>query len=334
VKPSGILLILMILSLSACAETAAQLIPVRVEPAEVAQPTPVTPAAQNELSPAATVAESIEPEAAPPTAVENERPLAARVNDARIYLETYEKQVAQMTQALQAQDVDLTGESGQDTLTQVRRQVLEALIDQQIIEQQAAQLGITISDETVEAEAQENIGQDTAQFAEWLAANNLSYEEFKSTLRSQLIAGKLFEYITRDIPETAEQIRLRHIQVADEATARTLIEQLKTGADFATLAQAQSLDENSRANGGDLGWFPRGLGPIPAEVEAAAFSLQPGQISGPIQAALGFHIIKLEEREANRPLNQEMQQALRQKFFTDWLMKQRASASIERFVEL
>ncbi len=337
--------------LNACVGRSSQPAPVPSTP--IAQPTlhireiqpePATPTVENSATEAVLAGEpDDEGQVAAPaqveglgSALENNRPLAARVNNQPLFLETYDKQVAQMAQAMQAQAVDLTTEAGQEALNQVRRQVLEALIDQLIIEQQADKLGLTITEETLETRAQELIAQEQnqAQFELWLTANNLTYQEFKKTLKSQLIANRLFEHITGHAPKTAEQIKVRHIEVADEATAWSIIEQLKNGADFAALAQAQSLADSSRANGGDLGWFSRGMAPIPPEVETVAFSLQPGQVSGPIRPALGFHIIKLEDREAERPLTNEMLQAIKKQIFTGWLAEQRALTVIERFVAL
>jgi foldase protein PrsA len=269
-------------------------------------------------------------------AFEGNQPLAARVNDQPIFLDTYEQQVAQLEQALKAQGTDTTSEQGQEALTQIKRQVLDSLIDQLIIEQQADKLGITVTEETLEAKTQESItqGPGQAQFEEWLAANNLTLETFKETLRSQLIANQMFEHITDDVLETAEQVQIRQILVADEATARTIIEQLKAGTDFALLAQEQSLDESSRANGGNIDWFPRGVGLVPPEIETIAFSLQSGEIHGPIKTPLGFYIIKLENRETERALTPDMHQALKQQTFVNWLTEQRSLTTIEKYIEL
>jgi parvulin-like peptidyl-prolyl isomerase len=267
---------------------------------------------------------------------ENGLALAAKVNDQPIFLETYQKQVHQFEQTLQAQGLDLASEEGQTTLGQIQRQVLDALIDQAIIEQEAAQLGISVSEETIETKAQESVtqGQGQEQFEAWLVANNLTYEEFKDTIRFQTIANQMFEQITSNVSESAEQIELRQILVADEATARTIIEQLKTGVDFATLAQEYSLDESNRdaKRGGSLGWFPRQAGLVPPNVEEIAFSLQQNEVSGPIKTPLGFHIIQLQNRETDRPLKIEMLQALKEQLFTAWLMERRAASTIEKFV--
>lgn len=323
--------------LCACMSRPADVAPVRFAPASVEVPVPAAQEDSPELSASAgevaAGAQNIS-NAVVDAVFEDGRPLAARVNNAPIFLDVYEQQVAQMMQALQAQAVDPATEAGQAALDQAKQQVLNALIDQLIIEQQAEALGISISEETLEARVQESIaqGQGQAQFEAWLTANSLTLADFERLLRSELIANQLFERVTGSVSNRAEQIRVRHIQVADEALARQIIEQLKGGADFAGLAQELSLDENSRTNGGDLGWLTRGIAPLPPEVEQIAFSLKPGQVSGPIGPNVGFHIIKLEEKEADRPLTNEMLQALKKQLFTGWLAQQHAASQIERYI--
>ena len=268
-------------------------------------------------------------------AVENGLRVAARVNDQPIFEDAYQKQVTQFKQSLIAQGVDLDSESGQAQLAQIRQQVLNTLVDQVIIEQAAERQGISLSAEQLEAKAQESAAQgpDRAQFEAWLAANNLTYDDFKETLRVQLIANQLFEQITSTVADSSEQIQLRQILVADEATAKTIIEQLKNGADFAELAQTASLDESSRDNGGALGWVPHGIGLVPPEVEAIAFSVQPPQVSGPIPSPLGFHIIQVQAKETERPLELGMLQALKEQYFITWLTEQRSASTIEKFID-
>ncbi|MBN1993649.1 MAG: peptidylprolyl isomerase [Anaerolineae bacterium] len=307
-------------------------------------PLPTTPVTNTPLEQTAETAPEIQLELTPPPnnqegavdqgAFEGEQPLAARVNNQPIFLDPYQKQVAQLEQALKAQNPAITGEQEQATLSQLKRQVLDSLIDQALIEQEANRLGLTITEALLEAKIQESVARGgQAQFETWLAANNLTLAEFKETLRAELMANQVFEHITRNVPDTAEQVQMRQILVADEATARAIIKQLKSGADFAALAQAHSLDESSRANGGSLGWFPRELGLVPPEVETIAFSIHPGEVSGPIKSPLGLHIIQLENREAERPLPPEIHQALKQQTFLHWLTEQRARAAIEKFIE-
>jgi peptidyl-prolyl cis-trans isomerase C len=94
-----------------------------------------------------------------------------------------------------------------------------------------------------------------------------------------------------------EEIHARHILVATEPEAKEIIERLNKGEDFATLAKEKSKDPS--AEGGDLGFFTRGqmLKPF----EDAAFALDVGKISAPVQTQFGWHVIKVEEKRT-RPL--------------------------------
>lgn len=89
-----------------------------------------------------------------------------------------------------------------------------------------------------------------------------------------------------------QEVHARHILVVSEDEAKEVAERLKKGEDFAALAKEKSKDTN--AEGGDLGFFTRGqmLKPF----EEAAFSLDVGEISEPVQTQFGWHIIKVEEK--------------------------------------
>jgi peptidyl-prolyl cis-trans isomerase C len=104
-------------------------------------------------------------------------------------------------------------------------------------------------------------------------------------------AKKIYdEKIAGMTPE--QEVHARHILVGSEAEAKEIAERLKNGEDFATVAKEKSKDTN--AEGGDLGFFARGqmLKPF----EDAAFALDVGEISGPVQTQFGWHIIKVEEK--------------------------------------
>lgn len=101
--------------------------------------------------------------------------------------------------------------------------------------------------------------------------------------------------------ESAERRQARHILITaadglDDAAAskkaEKLVAQAKSGADFADLAKQNSKDPGSAQQGGDLGWAQRGMfvGPF----EDALFSMQTGEIRGPIKTQFGYHIIRLE----------------------------------------
>ncbi|MGE3959228.1 MAG: peptidyl-prolyl cis-trans isomerase [Vicinamibacterales bacterium] len=112
--------------------------------------------------------------------------------------------------------------------------------------------------------------------------------------------------------QTPEQVRASHIllktegkdEAAVRARAEEVLKEAKGGADFAELAKKYSEDESNAQNGGDLDYFGRGR--MVPEFDAAAFAMEPGQISDLVKTQFGFHIIKLTDKKAGttRPIDE------------------------------
>ncbi|MCD8377467.1 MAG: peptidyl-prolyl cis-trans isomerase [Candidatus Gastranaerophilales bacterium] len=90
------------------------------------------------------------------------------------------------------------------------------------------------------------------------------------------------------------KVRASHILVKTEEEADKLYEELENGADFAALAEEHSLCPSKR-DGGDLKFFGRGMMVKP--FEDAAFSLEVGQVSKPVETQFGWHLIKLTDKK-------------------------------------
>jgi peptidyl-prolyl cis-trans isomerase C len=92
-----------------------------------------------------------------------------------------------------------------------------------------------------------------------------------------------------------------HIMVSKKDTADMLIQKLKEGASFEQLAFDHSIDPNAKRSKGDMGFVTWGsLSNLP-EIEEAAFKLQPGEVSPPVESRYGFHILKLIDKQPNTP---------------------------------
>jgi peptidyl-prolyl cis-trans isomerase C len=287
-----------------------------------------------------TVESTVEPATALPTAppptvtptVTPPAPLAAMVNGQYIFLADYERRVAQFEQALFEQGLDPASEDGQDNLVQIRQQVLDSLIDYALIEQGGEALGVSLGDDELESRVEADIaaGGGQAAFEEWLQATGQTRDDYKAMLRESMLTQRVMEVVTADVPDTMEQVHARHIVVDSEEEAQEIVDMLQQGADFVSLARERSVDLATKDNGGDLGWFPRGM--VAPELEAAVFGLQPGEISGVVPLGEGYHIIQVVERDPARALSPEAMVDLRFAIFDRWLAEQRAVAVIERFV--
>lgn len=306
---------------------------------EAAQDTPVAPAGDQPYPPPATqvaveptaTAATVEPE---PTAAPRVPDAAAIVNGQVIPLAEYQKELARARAFFISEGMaDPNTEEGREFLAQVGRQLLEQqLIVQVLMEQAAQRLGITITDADVQASVEamiNEVGGEQA-FQDFLTSQGMTMEDFLAQQRMQLLAYALQDEVTGDIGPTAEQVHARHILVMDEAEAQKALARVRAGEDFAKVAGEVSQDATSTEAGGDLGWFARGM--MPQEFEEAAFALEPGQVSHIVQTSFGYHIIKVLERDPDRPLSEENIQNLRQQAFLDWLTSERAKASVEILV--
>lgn len=133
----------------------------------------------------------------------------------------------------------------------------------------------------------------TANFQEFLSGiknEGISEDTIRNVVKMSVIRQEIREIVTVDIDQTQEQVWIRHILVADEGTALEVIEKLAAGEDFADLAAEYSLDDINKEQGGDLGWFARGA--MVQSFDEAAFALEVGETSGPVQTDFGWHILE------------------------------------------
>lgn len=158
-----------------------------------------------------------------------------------------------------------------------------------------------------------------------LALSGLMTDKEYRTLIAEpaILETKVEKAIGDEVPTTGEQVHVRHILLEKEEDAKNALARLQQGADFDALAKEISTDTATKDEGGDLGWFPRGV--MDAEFEKAAFAVNPGQIYPEVvQSSLGYHVIKGEGHETDRPISDEYLPTIRYKAYTDWLQKQRS----------
>lgn len=269
----------------------------------------------------------------PVTPVPANAPLAARVNGQGIPLELFNRLAAQAQAAMIQNGIDPKSAVGQETLKNIKFQLLEQLIDDVIVTQQAEYQAVKVTDADVNTRLAEMI-QDAGgveKLNEYLTKNQMTLSDLCTQMRANLISEIMFNRITAAFPTTAEQVHVRQILVSTPATAQTLRDRARRGEDFAALAKQYSLDETSKANGGDLGWVPRGV--LDPRLDAVIFDLPVGQVSDVITTNFGYHIVQVIAKDKARPLPPELLQEQRQRAFFEWLRVVRDSVKIERFVQ-
>ena len=203
-------------------------------------------------------------------------------------------------------------------LREARLRFLLELVEEMIIIRRAEELDLRVSAQELE-EAVSNIEGDYSGegFKGIFMKQAISLETWKERLRRQLLVEKvirkeLLDQISLTPEEIAayydkhreewthgEQIRVRHILVSSEEEANSILERLKRGADFATLARLHSIAPESE-RGGDMGHVVRGH--LPQCLEDPIFALEKDTVSPVIKTPYGYHIFKVTERgQAGEP---------------------------------
>ncbi len=247
----------------------------------------------------------------------------------------------------------------------MQRAILQRLIEQRLLLQEAKRAGISVSADEVAKRFDEVQSRfpSAEEFESSLASSNLSRERLREQLRDQLLVDQLIDTKVRativvspyevaqelaahpELAKTGDRVHASHILVRvdeerSEEQARARIEEayrrLVAGESFATLAKSYSEDSHAQ-DGGMMDWVAQGE--LMPELDAVLFSLQSGEYSKPIQTRLGFHLLRLEERrtssslsmtEANQALFRKLYQQKFQQTFSRWLgdLKRRAYIDI------
>jgi peptidyl-prolyl cis-trans isomerase SurA len=257
--------------------------------------------------------------------------IAAIVNGEMICLSELEK-----LSALIAREVEKSnpGMNEAERTKVVQEKVLDQLISQKLLDQEAKRLKIEVSKKEIEQaieEVQKRNAFSRRELVAILKNEGFTMETYREQIARDMKKGRLIEYeirskinITDDEikeyyvknmakPDIKEGIRIQQIFLAVppesgeekihelQNLAKNILESLQKGGDFGTLAQQYSQDLSAPA-GGDLGFFQKGE-LLPA-LEEAAYRLKDGEVGPLIKSQLGFHIIKvLEKREGDVKLD-------------------------------
>lgn len=218
--------------------------------------------------------------------------------------------------------------------TSARCNIMDALLVNKLLLNQAKLDSVAVSDDEVETQLNARIDRilaymnnDISQFEAYYGQTiNQVKEQFREDLRNQILTDRMRAQIMKDVTVTPSEVKAffnaipkdslpyfnsevevseivysPQVNAAEKQKAIDKLQEIRRrivegGEDFATLAQKYS-DDGSARGGGDLGWTRRGK--FVAEFEAAAYNLEPDSISEIVESEFGFHLIQLLERRGN-----------------------------------
>jgi peptidyl-prolyl cis-trans isomerase SurA len=239
-------------------------------------------------------------------------------------------------------------------LEQLRREMLDQMVDDQLIKQEANKLKLTVSDKDLELAIKDvmrknNLTREQLEAA--LKQEGKGIESYKSSilkpqlLRLRVLNSQVRSRITVNDEElqalyqknlrtlgAETKVRARHIFLAvpegasvkevasKRRQAEALLAKVKAGEDFAELAKKHSEDSVTRIDGGDLGFL--GHGTLPAHIEEAVFAMKVNEVRGVIRTDRGFHLLQvLERKESSARTFDEVKEDLMQQIYAERMEK-------------
>ncbi len=209
------------------------------------------------------------------------------------------------------------------------QEMLDQLITRKLLLQFAESEDITVSEEELEAEIKSVIDEsfqgEQEQFEMVLEQYGISLDAFKEDARLNLLVRKIAmenidtseENVRQFFEDRShlfaqeEEIEARHILVESESEAEEVLAVIEEGEDFASLAAEYSIDSSTQEDGGYLGYFSRGM--MVDAFEEEAFSLEIGEIGGPVETNFGFHIIEvLDKVEAEDAVYEDISEQVKE----------------------
>ena len=237
---------------------------------------------------------------------------------------------------------------GTTAYEQLKGHAVTFLVIRAELEQEAENMGVDLSDEKVDKRLaklkKECCGGDQARFEQTLKQQGLTEEQARGEVRVLLVREGLYKKVTDDVKATDDEVRayydshktqyqqpesreVRHILVEKKPLADQVYAQLKSGANFATLAKKYSKDPGSAANGGKL---TVSKGQTVPEFDKKTFELKKGELSQPVKTQYGYHIIQAlsDIKPATKTPLSKVEKSIKQQ-----LEKQQKDEALTKWVE-
>lgn len=279
--------------------------------------------------------------------------VVARVNDEEIEEEVFEKEYdvqANLIKKEMGEEVLEQEESdGMKVKDKLKEEILDSLILEEIISQDANEEGIKITEEEIDESIVDMKtsmgGQD--QYDEFLEEQGIDEEYIRTFNKKNILLIKHKSNFLENLELKDEEtqtffdenkedlimIKARHILLESEEKGELVLKKLKDGEAFEELVNRYSKDTETLANGGELQPFQRGSNP--KEFDDAVFELKEGETSALIRSEGGIHIVEVQERKDTfEDLKPGLVKLIEDKEYIDHVEKIQEEAKIETFLEI
>jgi peptidyl-prolyl cis-trans isomerase C len=211
-----------------------------------------------------------------------EEPVVALVNGRAITQVEFDVRWDELSEATRARYIKEGG----------KRRFLDELITRELLMQEARRQGLDQND---------GIRDKAQRYKEQLIIDELLKEKLRTKV--ELTKAELDAYYEKHARELLDPLKVRVSQMLlpNFPAAKDLETQVNRGGDFGKFAQRYSIDDKTKAKGGDLGPYRKGL--VLPEVDAVIHTLKPGMVSAPIKTDSGYYLVMVT------PLDKEIIQA-------------------------
>ncbi|MEA2689277.1 MAG: foldase protein PrsA [Candidatus Eremiobacteraeota bacterium] len=208
-------------------------------------------------------------------------------------------------QAISRADLDRKLES-----SAAAKQVLSQMVQQTLLDQYARDKKVDVTQAEIDKrETEIKAKYPAGQFDSMVKQQGYTEQDVQNILKGQIVLEKavapqihvsdadLKAYFDKNhqLFDKPEQVKARHILVADPNVAKQVLAKVKAGGNWDALAKQYSTDPSSKDKGGDLGYFGRGQ--MVPQFQDAAFGAKVGQIVGPVKSPFGYHIIQVVDKK-------------------------------------
>ena len=261
-----------------------------------------------------------------------EEGVKAKVNDKVITQKEYDehlavyKKMAENQYGVGAWDMEIA--EGQTMGSFYETNLLDQLITDLLLVDAAEKEGITISDEELQGELNDfkSYLDTDEKYKEFLTNYNMSEDYLINSLKNEYLINHYLSVKIENLQPTDqeletlfkdlkmnEKVKASHILVDTEEEANAVIDRIDKGESFEDLAKELSKDTASATNGGDLDYFQ--YTDMVQPFSEAAFNMEVGEVSKPVQSKFGYHVIKVTDKKEDDTVTLETKKSVLTEYY-------------------